>query len=525
MLFCAVMSHVVELQEWKNLMAQSTALRSRPLRDIFAGDPLRFQTFHKKIKGLLVDYSRQRLDRQTLNGLLACLSAQHFEKKRDDFFAGKKINTSENRAALHMALRAQASDVFMVDGANVVPDVLHERERAFALAEKIRAGQLMGATGKAITTVIHIGIGGSDLGPRFLVQALADTQSPHLHFVSNVDPGALQKVMRCCDPDRTIVAIASKTFTTAETMRNAQTVRDWLIEKLGAAGGLQHCLALTAAPGTAKAFGIAPGNIFRFWDWVGGRFSVHSVIGLPAMLAMGREAFQSFLNGARVMDAHFRSAPLAENIPVLLALMDSWNNNALGIFARAVLPYTEALAHFPEYVSQLEMESLGKNVSLEGVATPIVFGGTGTPAQHAFMQALHQGNTIAATDIFLAIKNEDNLPAHTHMLQANALAQAHALAFGKTDRLAYKSCPGNRPVTLFVMDDVSPFCLGQLVALFEHKIFTLGVLWDVNPFDQWGVELGKTLAGPIESLLNGDSHTAPEAVPSEILSLLGCFKK
>lgn len=519
------MSHVTQLPEWKNLMAQSTALRSMHLRELFAKDPARFQTFHLNLNGLLVDYSRQRIDAALMNALQACLKAQHFDKKRADLFFGKNVNESENRPALHMALRAQAGDRFSVNGVDVVGDVVRERQRAFDFAEKIRNRQFMGATGKPITTIVHVGIGGSDLGPRLLAHAFADDKAPVLHFVSNVDPVALQKVMRACDPAQTLVVIASKTFTTAETLRNAHTLRSWLAATLGDANANRHCAALTAAPEAAKAFGISAEHMFLFWDWVGGRFSVHSIIGLPAMLSMGAAAFEAFLSGAREMDAHFQNAPLSENVPVLLALLDAWNGDGLGINARAILPYTESLALLPEYLAQLEMESLGKDARPDSAAShasaAVVFGATGTPAQHAFMQALHQGASTIASGIFVVKRDGANLPAHTHMLQANALAQAQALAFGKDDKDTYKICPGNRPVTLFVMDALTPAVLGKLVALFEHKVFTLGVLWDINPFDQWGVELGKKLATPLEQALAGNS----DAGDAQLAPLLAYFKK
>lgn len=347
------------------------------------------------------------------------------------------------------------------------------------------------------------------MGPQHLTAALGDEWSPNIVFIRNVDAAPIAKAMAQLNPHETMLFIASKTFTTAETMLNANTVLAWLANALGKEKAMQHVVALTAAPDKAKAYGVDDARIFRFWDWVGGRFSVWSSIGLPAMAAMGRKKFTELLRGGEAMDKHFYEAPLLVNMPVVLAMLSIWNINVLGYQARAVLPYCEALREWPSYLQQLEMESLGKSIDCDGKAlsystAPVVFGMTGTPAQHAFMQALHQGTQIIPAEIIMVKAEHTKLPGHHAMLNANGLAQAEALQQGRETDDLQKNFSGNRPSSILVLDTLSPFAIGELLALYEHKVFTESVFWNLNPFDQWGVELGKTLATPIQNALETD---------------------
>lgn len=509
---------------WPALQKHAAAIKARHLRDLFAQDEQRFDTFHLKVGNVLMDYSKQRVMRETMGMLLRLLEEQDFVKQRAALFAGEKVNASEGRPALHMALRRLEATA----------EILEVRQRMLDFAEKVRRRAVQGASGKPIRHVIHVGIGGSDLGPQVLVDALADGKGPALHFIHNVDGICLKQVMALCDPSATLVLLASKSFTTAETTCNAKTLRAWLAASVGDFGALQQMIALTAAPDKAAEFGIPPAHIFRFWDWVGGRFSVWSSVSLVAAMAMGQENFLAFLRGGQFMDQHFVEAPLAANMPVLLALLTLWNVNALDCPVQAVLPYCERLGLWPSYLQQLEMESLGKTVDRAGApvnyaTVPTLFGATGTCAQHAFMQALHQGSAVIPADILVLAQDGAGMPEQQRLLQSHALAQAQALALGKTAEevradgeidaalIAQKTFSGNRPSTLFVLDDLRAETLGQLFALYEHKVFTLGVLWNLNPFDQWGVELGKTLAGRIETALAG---SAPAAFPDSSTNAL-----
>lgn len=510
---------------WPSVLAAHQALFGTSLRDLFAQDITRFQHMHARAGAITLDYSRQCMNAAGLDACFKLLDAQGFVAARAALFAGQKINVSEGRAALHMALRAEKKAVFKVGDVDVMPSVLAARDKMLAFSDDVRNGVARGATGKAFKHIIHVGIGGSDLGPRLLVDALADGKGPHIHFIMNVDGAALRKVMNHCAPDETLVLLASKTFTTAETMRNAETLKEWLAASLKEKA-LLHFAALTAAPDKAKAWGIADAAIFPFWEWVGGRFSLWSSVGLPAAIAMGADNFSAFLAGGAEMDAHFLSAPAHQNIPVLMALFSIWNINVCGHHARAVLPYTERLGLLPSYLQQLEMESLGKSINRHGGAldyatAPTVFGMTGTPAQHAFMQALHQSTETIPAEFILTKKDDAALPVHLAMLNANALAQAEALAFGRTAdevrgsgetdaaRVAQKTFTGNRPSSVLVLENLSPATLGQLIALYEHKVFTESVLWNLNPFDQWGVELGKVLAGPLFEVLQNKIEIKP----------------
>ncbi|NDE91079.1 MAG: glucose-6-phosphate isomerase [Alphaproteobacteria bacterium] len=483
------MAQLTQIPVWREIIQHADSVRGVHLQQSFAGNPNRFDEMSIGQGALFLDYSKQCVMRETLGLLAQALEQQDFASQRAALFAGDAINKSEGRAARHIALRSSNADA----------EVAQALQKSLAFAEKLRARQVMGATGKPIKHIIHIGIGGSDLGPQLLVHALADAKAPNIIFIRNVDGGPIAQAMAQLDPEETLLFIASKTFTTAETMLNADTLLGWITAVMGREKALQHVVALTAAPDIAKAYGVADECIFRFWDWVGGRFSIWSSIGLSAMAAMGAQRFTEFLRGGEAMDTHFYNAPLLQNMPVLLALLSIWNINVLGYQARAVLPYAESLSEWPSYLQQLEMESLGKSVDRDGKAVdyataPVVFGMTGTPAQHAFMQALHQGTQIIPAEIILIKNPAHALAAHHRMLNANGLAQAQALQQGKQVDDKQKSFSGNRPSSTIMMDELSPFALGQLLVLYEHKVFTESVMWNLNPFDQWGVELGKTLA-------------------------------
>lgn len=506
------MPQLTRTSAFKELSRHAGAAKNLHLRDCFAADRNRFNKLHLAFGDLTLDFSRQRMTAETLTLLRALAEEQGIAGEIKKLFSGSKLNASEGREALHMALRAKKDAGFTGEGKNVMGEVKAELAKALALAEEVRAGRAKGASGTTIRNIIHLGIGGSDLGPYLLSEAFKDDKAPHITFIRNADAGPLKTAMKM-NPEESFVLVASKTFTTSETMLNAAALKEWL-----GPGAKQQMFALTAAAEKARAFGIEEKNIFRFFEWVGGRFSLWSVVSAAAMMAMGASAFESLLQGAEEIDRHFQMSPLEKNLPVTLALIDLWNINLLGARARAIVPYTEALAGWPAYLQQLEMESLGKSVDRGGklinyATAPFLFGSTGTPAQHAFLQALHQGVEMIPAEIILIARDTNASPKHHRMLQANALAQADALALGKDDVDAAKSCPGNRPSSVIVLKELSPHAVGQLLALYEHKVFALGILWHLNPFDQWGVELGKNLAGILEQQLAGQEAPGVETPP------------
>ena len=492
------------------------------IRPLFAADPARFDRFSRRTDGLLLDLSKTAITDDALAALLDLARAADLEGKRAAMAAGEPVNATERRAVLHMALRAPGSAGFRAGGEDASADVGAVLQRMQAFCASVQGGRLLGATGERFTDVLNIGIGGSDLGPAMAARALWTPDCPmRAHYLGNVDAHAWEALRPGLDPRRTLVLIASKTFTTQETMTNAALVRGWLAEAVGEEGANAHLAALSTNLEATAAFGIAPDRVFPFRDWVGGRFSLWSAIGLSLALALGWERFARLLAGARAMDEHFLSAPLADNLPVLLALAEAWHVNGLGYPSRAVLPYDERLARLPAHLQQVEMESLGKRVTIDGTPVgratgPVVFGEPGTNAQHSFMQLLHQGTTPVPADIVL-VARPDHPHADSHRkLLANGLAQAEALMRGKAEEevraemaaagaapaeierlLPHRVFPGNRPTATILLPRLDPFTLGQLVALYEHKVFCLGALWNVNAFDQWGVELGKQLAGAI----------------------------
>ncbi|GFZ88333.1 glucose-6-phosphate isomerase [Elstera cyanobacteriorum] len=535
---------------WSALEALGAERKNASLRQIFADDPQRFERFSARTDDLLLDYSKTAVTADVLAGLLGLAEARGVPGQRDAMFAGAAINRSENRAVLHTALRAGPEAVITVKGIDVMPLVRATQARLETFAEGVRSGSIAAADGGRFTDIVNIGIGGSDLGPVMVTLALAPYHDgPRAHFVSNVDGAHLTDVLKTLDPKRTLFIVASKTFTTIETMTNAQSARRWLVAALGEAAVGAHFAAVSTALDKVAAFGIAAERTFGFWDWVGGRYSVWSAVGLPVMIAIGAKRFQEFLAGARAMDTHFRTAPLEKNLPVLFGLIGVWHRNFCGFPARALLPYDQRLARLPAYVQQLDMESNGKHVAADGgplpadlKTGPLVWGEPGTNGQHAFYQLLHQGRDVIPAEFLIAAEgHEPELAEHHALLVANCLAQSEALAKGRTvaeataqlqkaglppeevARLApYKSFPGNRPSVTIAYRKLDPFTLGRLIALYEHRVFVEAAIWGINAFDQWGVELGKELATALLPAVKAE----PDAVADPLTrGLLGALRK
>jgi glucose-6-phosphate isomerase len=517
--FQALETHAIDAEDWQ-------------LRGLFAADPQRFSLLSVEAAGLFLDYSKNRLDGRTLELLADLARERGVEARRDAMFAGEKINITENRAVLHTALRAPRDATLVVDGQDVIAAVHAVLDRVKAFSDAVRAGTWLGYSGKPITDVVNIGIGGSDLGPTMACLALRQYAHPRLamHFVSNVDGHDIDAALARVNPETTLFIVASKTFTTSETMLNAQTARRWFLERAQESELARHFVAVSTNTEAIKAFGIDPANMFPFWDWVGGRYSVWSAIGLPVALAVGFGYFSDLLAGGHAMDKHFTEAPLDQNMPVLLGLVGFWNRQFLGCASVSIAPYHQDLNRFPAYLQQLEMESNGKRVTRGGqpvdVPTcPVIWGECGTNAQHAYFQLLHQGTDVTPVDFIATLRPAHELEEHHSALLANCFAQSEAFMRGKTidevrkdlqlqglslaeiERLApHKTFPGNRPSNTIVMEYLTPFTLGALIALYEHKTFVQGVIWDVNSFDQWGVELGKLLAQTIQAELTGETH-------------------
>ena len=505
---------IARTPEWRALEAQARAGGDLHLRDIFAADPARGDDLVVEAGDLVLDYAKNRVTRETLGLLVALAGAAGVREHAREMFSGARINTTEDRAVLHVALRAPRDTVIEVDGHDVVPAVHEVLDRMCDLAERVRSGAWTGATGERIRAVINVGIGGSDLGPAMAVQALADFADPaiELRFVSNVDGDDVRDAVRGLDPATTLVIVSSKTFTTLETLSNARAVRDWLVAGLGGDPSVvaRHFVAVSTNAAEVAAFGIDTANMLGFWDWVGGRYSVDSAIGTSLAIAIGADAMRRFIDGFRIIDEHFMGAPPERNMPVLMALLGVWNANFLGAGTHAVLPYSRRLARFPAYLQQLDMESNGKSVDRQGRALqiqsgPVVWGEPGTNGQHAFYQLIHQGTRLVPCDFIGFGRPAEPLGDHHDLLMANMLAQAEALAFGRTPAelagegvspalIPHRTFPGNRPSNVLLAPSLTPSVLGQLIALYEHRTFVQGVIWGVNSFDQWGVELGKALA-------------------------------
>jgi glucose-6-phosphate isomerase len=521
------------------LEALRTAAIAVPLRQRFADDPERFKRFSLSFGNFLLDYSKNLIDADVMRQLLLLAEAAEIEKHRAAMFAGEPINVTENRPVLHVALRAAPDDVYRVNGKNVVPDVLDVLARMGAFADGVRSGSIAGTGGK-FTDVVNIGIGGSDLGPEMATRALKPYHDgPRCHFVSNVDGAHIRDTLANLNPATTLFLVASKTFTTIETMTNAHTARRWIVAGVGEGNVGAHFAAISTAREKVADFGIGPERMFGFWDWVGGRYSVWSAIGLSLMIAIGPQRFREFLDGGRAMDDHFRTAPLNANMPAILGLIGVWHRNVLGFPVQAILPYDQRLARLPAYLQQLDMESNGKRVrtvgnQVRGQTGPIVFGEPGTNGQHAFYQLLHQGTDTVPADFLVGALSDIGEDEHQSLLLANCLAQSEALMRGKTlaeaqaelkaqglsaraiDKLApHKVCPGNRPSNTILYRRLDPHTLGMIIALYEHKVFVEGVIWGINSFDQWGVELGKTLAVELLPLLVRSNPERPRDASTE----------
>jgi glucose-6-phosphate isomerase len=510
-------------QAWKQLERAADASKGTRIEDMFAAEPERMKRLTLEACGLRLDLSKQSWTLEGLDAALNLARAAGVEALRDAMFAGEPINTFERRAVLHMALRAQAGDAFAV-----LPEVEAVRARMKAFAEGVRSGEVKGATGKRFRSILHIGIGGSDLGPRLVWDALRALKPQiDLRFVANVDGTELALQTAGLDPAETLVVIVSKTFTTQETLANAEAARAWLAASLGEGSVGAHLAAVSTALDKTAAFGIAEDRVFGFWDWVGGRYSLWSAVSLSVATALGWDVFERLLGGAREMDAHFRTAPLEANAPVLLALAQVFNRDGLDRRSRSVVPYAHRLRRLPAFLQQLEMESNGKGVGRDGSpiahgTAPVVFGGEGTNVQHAYFQQMHQGPDAVPSE-FIAVAETDEAPAGMQAkLLANVIAQAEALMVGRRDpKLGReRAFPGNRPSTLILMDRLTPERLGELVALYEHKTFVEGAIWGINSFDQWGVELGKTLASRILSELEGGKPGAHDPSTTALIERL-----
>ena len=527
---------------WKSLARAADAARDLPLRDMFAADPRRFARLSVTWNDWLLDYSKQRVSSATMDQLHGLWQAAEVPAWIARMRGGETVNHSEGRAALHIALRRPLDKgPLMHGGKDVMPAVRAELAKMQGFVGQVHGRHWRGATGEPISDIVNIGIGGSDLGPRMATQALAAFRHPEIkvHYVANLDGADLATVLAGLQPRTTLFVIASKTFTTQETMQNATSARHWLTTALGEAAVARHFVAVSTNLAEVARFGIDPANAFAFWDWVGGRYSLWSVIGLPLALAVGFDNFSKLLAGAHAMDEHFFSAPPQENLPGLLALLEIWNSNFLGAETRALLPYSQSLGLLPRYLQQLEMESNGKQVDRQGAAlecstAPVLWGEPGTNGQHAFYQLIHQGGRLIPCEFIVCKQPDFELPGHHEKLLANCFAQAEALMRGKTlaettaeltaagmapDQVArlapYRSFPGNQPSTTLLLPRLDPHCLGALLALYEHKVFVESVIWDINPFDQWGVEYGKQLANRLLPIIEGtkpadglDSSTA-----------------
>ena len=520
------MSTLTNSPAWKALTQHRAAMEGTHMRDLFAKDSRRFETFSLEIEDLLVDFSKHRVTEETMTRLFDLARQAEVLEWRDRMFSGQKINRTEDRAVLHVALRNRSNRPIVVDGRDVMPEVNAVLAKMRGFTDSVRSGAWKGHTGKRITDVVNIGIGGSDLGPVMASLALKPYWHPEMraHFVSNVDGTHLAETLKEVDAEQTLFVVASKTFTTQETLMNARSARAWLVEKLGSDAAVpKHFVAVSTASEEVKSFGIDTNNMFAFWDWVGGRYSLWSAIGLSIALVIGADHFEEFLAGGHAMDEHFRAAPLEKNVPVVLGMLGIWYMNFFGAQTHAILPYDQYMARFAAYFQQGDMESNGKRVDRAGrfiddyTTGPIVWGEPGTNGQHAFYQLIHQGTRVIPCDFLAPLETQNPLGKHHRVLLANYFAQTEALMRGKTpdearaelvaqklppervnELVPHKTFPGNRPTTSILFTRLTPRTLGTLVAMYEHKIFVQGIVWEIFSFDQWGVELGKQLAKKIE---------------------------
>ena len=518
------MPDLIQLSSWKNLQDHYRDIEAIHLRQLFAEDQQRFTKFSLTFGEILFDYSKHRITSTTLDLLIELAGECGLKEKIDAMFTGEKINSTEQRPVLHIALRNRSNHPILVDGEDVMPQINAVLEKMATFCQKVRDGEWLGATGQPITDIVNIGIGGSDLGPLMVTEALKPYGHKRLkvHFVSNVDATHLSETLRHLQPETTLFLIVSKTFTTQETMTNAHSAKQWLLSQIGTETAVaQHFVAISTNIELVSQFGINPDNMFEFWDWVGGRYSLWSAVGLSIALYIGMDRFLEFLTGAHQVDEYFRTTPFEKNIPVIMGLLGVWYNNFFAADTHVILPYDQYLHRFPAYFQQGDMESSGKGVTLSGKQVnystgPIIWGEPGTNGQHAFYQLLHQGTKLIPSDFLAAIESQNPLGAHQEILLSNFFAQPEALMKGKTSAevraelevegmsperieqlLPHKVFPGNRPSSSFLYKKLTPQTLGSLIAFYEHKIFTQGAIWDINPFDQWGVELGKQLAKKI----------------------------
>ena len=534
---------LTKLAAWKALASHSQTLGSQSLRDLFAKDSSRGTRFAVEAEGVYLDYSKHRITDQTLKLLLQLAEESGLKDRIEAMFRGEKINITENRAVLHVALRAPKGEVIKVDGKDVVPEVHEVLDRMAAFSDRIRSGAWKGHTGKTIKNVINIGIGGSDLGPVMAYEALRhySRRDMTFRFVSNIDGTDFAEATRDLNAEETLFIVSSKTFTTLETMTNAHTARQWALAKLGDEKAVaKHFVAVSTNAEEVTKFGIDTANMFGFWDWVGGRYSMDSAIGLSTMLAIGPDNFRSMLAGFHAIDEHFRTTPFERNIPVLMGLLTVWYTDFFDAQTVAVLPYDQYLKRFPAYLQQLTMESNGKHVTLSGTRVnyetgPIFWGEPGTNGQHSFYQLIHQGTRLIPCDFIGFSKTLNPLGNHHDLLMANVFAQTEALAFGKTPEqvkaegtpdwlVPHRVFEGNRPSSTFLLDELTPEALGKLVALYEHSVFTQGTIWQIDSFDQWGVELGKVLAKKIIGEL-GNKEMTPGSHDSSTTTLIARYKK
>ncbi|MCA9327240.1 glucose-6-phosphate isomerase [Candidatus Saccharibacteria bacterium] len=537
------MPRLTTMPEWHALQVHLEHTKQQHLRQLFTANPERGRQLSVQAVDIYADYSKNRVTDETMQLLFALARARGVEQLRDAMFSGEKINTTENRAVLHIALRNLKQSPILVDGKDVMPDVMSVLAHMESFADAVRNGEWKGATGKQIRHVVNIGIGGSDLGPVMVAEALKhySKRDLHMHFVSNIDGTHIEETLQDLDPGETLFIIASKTFTTDETMTNAHTARGWLTHTLGDDATSKHFVALSTNTTEVEKFGIDSANMFEFWDWVGGRYSLSSAIGLSIMLSVGPEHFKDMLAGFQAMDEHFHTAPLEQNLPAILALIGIWNTNFLGADSEAILPYDQYLHRFPAYFQQGNMESNGKSVTKAGdrvdyTTGPIIWGEPGTNGQHAFYQLIHQGTRLIPCDFIAfgqSLNNPDGTGQHHRKLCANVFAQSRALAFGKTadevraegiseELVQHKVFEGDRPSNTLLLPKLTPHTLGQLIALYEHKIFVQGAVWGIDSFDQWGVELGKVLAKEIDQDLaqkkSGTHDSSTEALMARWLS-------
>ncbi|MEZ0234261.1 MAG: glucose-6-phosphate isomerase [Actinomycetota bacterium] len=535
---------IADSPEWAAVAAHADVMRSAHLRGLFADDPHRAERLSAEAGDLFLDYSKHVVTDETIELLLALARRAGLRERIEAMFAGERINVTEDRAVVHVALRAPRGTRIEVDGRDVVPEVHEVLDRMGAFAERVRSGDWTGHTGERMRAVVNIGIGGSDLGPKMAVEALRDhiDRSMTYRFVSNVDGADIAEATRDLDPATTLFIISSKTFGTIETLTNAGSARDWLVARLGDDRAVsRHFVAVSTAEEKVGAFGIDPANMFGFWDWVGGRYSMDSAIGLSLMIAIGPDAFRAMLAGFHDIDEHFRTEPLERNVPVLMGLLGVWYATFLGAQTKAILPYSHHLSAFADYLQQLEMESNGKSVDLDGDPVTydtgeIVWGTPGTNGQHAYYQLLHQGTRLAPADFIGFAQPTDAVPGHHDLLMANFFAQTEALAFGKSreqveaegvpaHQVAARTFAGNHPTSTILARALTPRTLGQLIATYEHEVFTKGTIWHIDSFDQWGVELGKSLALRVLPELQADTDPVAGSHDPSTLGLIGRYRR